>query len=218
MRALGWISCAFLVSAVGCSEPAGHTTDETPIVAERCLVRIHGKGGSGAEPRVADGRAILSPTGNAAGWNGRQWVYFPDERYREALAIVQAAVAGCEQIILNGFSNGGAFVAKLACSGEHFGRRLRGVVIDDPVTDASTQGCAPATGVGVTLYWTGALERQAPPGADCSSIDWTCEGGRTFGIDVYAAGLGATAKRSPHSTHEWFSAAPELSDWAIRSD
>ena len=107
---------------------------------QRCLVRLHPKGSEGAETVVEDGVAIVAPTGNAEGWDNRQWLYFPDEEYAAAREIVADAVEGCEQVIVNGFSNGGAFAAKLYCQGETFDGRLARVVVDDPVVDAAVEG------------------------------------------------------------------------------
>ena len=131
----------------------------------RCLVRLHGKGGSGAAT-VTDGDVtVLAPTGNADGWGARQWLYFPDDEYDgRPRPSWPTAVAGCDEIIVNGFSNGGAFAAKLYCRGETFDGRLVRVVVDDPVVDHGVEGCAPDPAVDVTLYWTGALELHGPAG------------------------------------------------------
>lgn len=175
-------------------------------------MRLHGKGGDGADTWVDDGVTFVSPRGNARGWGARQWLYFPDDRYDDAVEIVADAIEdeGCGPVIINGFSNGGAFAAKLYCRGETFGGRVVGVVIDDPVVDAAVLGCTPAPGVDVTLYWTGALERTARPGWDCDDEDWTCEGGHTIGIDAYEDALGVDAKESHHDDHEWYEDAPEI--------
>jgi hypothetical protein len=205
---------SLLVAASACSgdsEPIELTP--APVSAERCLVRLHGKGGDGGPLSEASGVAILSPRGNGTGWSRRQWLYFPAEKFDEAAETVTAATEGCGQVIVNGFSNGGAFAAKLFCSGEDFDGRLVRVVVDDPVTDAAANGCAPSPSVEVVLYWTGALEGTSRPGASCKSIDWTCEGGELVGIDAFAGQLGVTPKRSPHTEHTWFTDAPELSDW-----
>ncbi len=114
----------------------------TTAGGERCLVRLHGKSGTGADTVVEDGVTIISPTGNAEGWGGRQWLYFPEADYEAARTIVADAVAGCDQVILDGFSNGASFAAKLYCRGETFEGRLVGVVVDDPVTDEGVEGCA----------------------------------------------------------------------------
>jgi hypothetical protein len=127
--------------------------------------------------------------------------------------VVEDAIAGCRQVIIHGFSNGAAFAAKLYCRGETFGGRLVRVVVDDPVVDEAVTACSPDASVGVTLYWTGALEGQAQPGWDCAEADWTCEGGHTIGIDAYAESLDTPLKPSPFDQHQSFLDAPELSDW-----
>lgn len=188
------------------------STTSTVPAGRRCVVRLHGKGGDGTDTWVDDGITFVSPRGNARGWDGRQWLYFPEREYAEAVAVVADAIAdeGCGPVIINGFSNGGAFAAKLYCRGETFGRRVIGVVIDDPVVDSAVLDCKPAPGVDVTLYWTGYLERTARPGWNCKDEDWTCEGGRTIGIDAYEDALGVTAKESPYDEHRWYEDAPEI--------
>lgn len=176
-------------------------------------MRLHGKGGSGADTVVNDGVTVVSPSGNADGWGARQWLYFPDGEYEAARAIIAEDVASCDQIIVDGFSNGAAFAAKLFCRGESFDGRLVRVVVDDPVVDAAVEGCAPAPSVDVVLYWTGALEGTALPGWDCESGGWTCEGGTTIGIDAYASALGAEVLDSPFDDHQWYLDAPEVADW-----
>lgn len=187
---------------------------EASIVADRCLVRLHGKGGDGAAPvAMPDGTVVVAPQGNGKAWGGHEWRYFPAKRYEEARSRVLEASAGCGSVILNGFSNGGAFAARLLCAGEDFDGRLLRVVIDDPVTDHSVDRCAPAGGVDAVLYWTGALEASSRPGTRCDAIDWTCEGGETVGIEAYSSELGVEWKPSPERDHIWFQDAPELSDW-----
>ena len=102
-----------------------------------------------ARTSETDGITEVLPTGNADGWGGRQWLYFPDERYAEARDIVATAAveAGCATVVLDGFSNGAAFAAKLWCRGETFGGRLIGVVIDDPVPDSGVVDCTPSPDV-----------------------------------------------------------------------
>lgn len=193
--------------------PQGEHEATAPAAATDCLVSLHGKGGRGAATSSNGGIVRVAPTGNAAGWGGRQWMYFPESGYQAALGIVTAAIdeAGCTRVIVGGFSNGGAFAAKLYCRGESFGGRLVRVVVDDPVVDHAVNGCSPAPGVGVTLYWTGALEGTAQPGWSCAGGDWTCEGGTTIGIEAYAAALGTPAKHSPMGGHSPYTGAPELS-------
>lgn len=191
------------------------TTSAAPAATaapKRCAVRLHGKGGGGSASFTTGGVTYLSPTGNAAGWGGRQWLYFPDSAYREAVAIVASAIddQGCNRVTVNGFSNGGAFAAKLYCRGESFGGRLAGVIVDDPVVDNAAKDCAPAGGVAITLYWTGALAGQSYAGWRCADADWTCDGGTTIGIAAYTTALGAAVKASPMGGHSPYLDPPEL--------
>jgi pimeloyl-ACP methyl ester carboxylesterase len=200
------------------SSSAAPTTTAPPPTTpsgQRCVVRLHGKGGDGADTWQVRDVAYVSPTGNDEAWGGRQWLYFPDDEYDAAVASVAEAIESedCGPVILNGFSNGGAFAAKLYCSGETFGGRVVRVVVDDPVVDTAVQDCDPAPGVDVTLYWTGELEGTAQPGWDCREQDWTCEGGVTIGIDAYAEALDTSALESRYDSHRWYEDAPELSDW-----
>ncbi len=203
--------------AVGCGGGSDSSAVEPPegdgASTDRCLLRLHGKGGAGADTVVEDDVTVISPNGNAEGWGARQWLYFPDSEYTAARNVVDDAITGCGQVIIHGFSNGAAFAAKLYCRGESFGGRLVRVVVDDPVVDAAVDECSPEPSVGVTLYWTGALEAQAQPGWDCTEADWTCEGGRTIGIDAYAEALRTPSLPSPFEEHQSFLEAPELSEW-----
>jgi pimeloyl-ACP methyl ester carboxylesterase len=185
-----------------------------------CIVRLHGKGGSGEPTTITGAVAVVSPRGNGTGWNGRQWSYATDADYTAARTVVATAIAanGCTSVVLNGFSNGAAFAAKLYCRGETFDGHVVGVVVDDPVTDHAVDGCAPATGVKAALYWTGALEGgphrgPATPGWSCAEADWTCEGGSTIGIVAYAATLHLTVMPSPNTEHAAFGAVPEPARW-----
>jgi hypothetical protein len=207
---------ALLATLVGCADDSGPSSAEAPstvATTDRCVVRLHGKGGEGAEAVVRDGTTFISPDGNAEGWGARQWLYFPDAEYTAARNVVGGAIQGCEQVIVDGFSNGAAFAAKLYCRGETFDGRLVRVVVDDPVVDAGVEGCTPDPSVDVTLYWTGALAGTAQSGWDCAEADWTCEGGHTIGIDAYAEALGTQPQPSPFEDHQWFLDAPELSQW-----
>ncbi len=199
------------------AEPVTTPVDLTTSAPPDCLVRIHGKGGTGSETTASTtgGQTlqIVSPTGNADGWGGRQWLYFPDDSYTEARDTVDDATAACARIVLNGFSNGAAFVGKLYCRGETFDERLVGVVIDDPVTDEGTAGCAPPPDIEIALYWTGALTDQASIGVNCADIDWTCDGETVVGIDEYAARLGVEITPSPFQDHAWYTDAPETTAW-----
>jgi hypothetical protein len=210
------IAALLLLAAGGCSSESALEEVTTVSIADpsRCLVRLHGKGGTGGSDQV-DGRGFVevSPTGNADGWDGRQWLYFPDDEYAEARQILLDAVEHCREVIVDGFSNGASFAAKLYCRGEDLGGRLIRVVVDDPVPDHGVVDCNPDPTVDVALYWTGALESTARPGWDCAEADWTCEGGTTIGIGAYAEALGTEARESVHDDHTWYRDVPELSDW-----
>jgi hypothetical protein len=210
------ISALLLLAAGGCSTDAAQEDGfvASTVDASRCVVRLHGKGASGEEDRVdARGFIEVSPSGNAAGWGGRQWLYFPEDRFADARQIVADAVERCRAVIVDGFSNGAAFAAKLYCRGEDLGGRLVRVVVDDPVPDHGVDDCDPDAAVDIVLYWTGALESTARPGWACAEADWTCEGGTTVGIDAYADALGTDIRESVHREHAWYRDAPELTDW-----
>lgn len=178
------------------------------------MVWLHGKGGSGWATSSDATFTYVAPTGNGSGWGGRQWLYDTGGDFAAAVGIIRSAAdaEGCTTIAVHGFSNGGAMAAKLFCSGETFGGRLVGVVVDDPVTDHGTAGCTPAAGVHVKLYWTGALSYVAP-GTDCGPIDWTCAGGSVIGVDATAANLGVGVSASPFTSHTWYIGAPEPTSW-----
>jgi len=156
---------------------------------------------------------VIAPTGNADGWGAKQWLYFPADQYDAARAVVATAVESCDQIIVDGFSNGASFAASLYCHGETFDGRLVRVIVDDPVTDHAVDGCRPDPSVAVTLYATGALESQAPAGTKCAGLDWTCQGGETLGIEAWSRALGVPRQQSAHTDHQPYLDAPELSDW-----
>lgn len=197
-------------------EPTAATAPERSTVRnERCLVRVHGRSETGSEPVDHGDYAELAPTGNDTYDGGFQWIYAtPEERASAAESIGSWIDAvGCTQVILNGFSNGGAAVGALHCSGETFDGRVVGVVIDDPVPDEAVEGCAPADpDVPVTLYWTGGLT-QATAGTACDDIGFTCSGDLIIGIDAYAESLGTSVTQSTHEAHEWYRQAPETIEW-----
>lgn len=212
-RARRGLVVALAVALLGACSGEGSGGD-VAARSERCIVRLHGKGGDGAAPIVVDGIAILTPDGNGSGWGGRQWEYAKPDALDAGRAQVHAAVdrAGCARVVVHGFSNGASMAAALYCSGDDLSGRLVGVVVDDPVTDAATVGCAPAD-VPVTLYWTGALDETAPPGTDCLSVDWTCAGDRVRGVDAYAADLGVEPTASPFDDHRWYLDSPKPISW-----
>ncbi|MEO0493174.1 MAG: hypothetical protein AAF081_07150 [Actinomycetota bacterium] len=188
------------------------TTTTSPGLA--CVVRLHGKGGAGWDTNTDGGIRFLAPTGNGSAWGGRQWEYATAASYSAAVAIVADAVdaEGCGSVVVHGFSNGASMTTKILCAGETFDGRLVGVVIDDPVADASATGCAPDAGVNVRLYVTGGLA-WATAGTDCVAIDWTCEGDRIVGIDAYAAELGVAITPSLFTEHAWYIDAPDPLAW-----
>ena len=190
------------------------TATTASVPQERCLVFLHGKGDTGKETVITDGVSVISPSGNdALGGEARQWLYFSDEEYEQAASIVRQATAGCESVIVNGFSNGGAFAAKFYCRGEDLDGRLLRVVVDDPVVDQGVLGCTPNPAVDVALYWTGALAEDAQPDRDCDELGWTCEGGVLIGVDAYADELETPVLSSIHDEHVPYDTAPELSQW-----
>lgn len=207
-----------LLAACGDDEPSAAPTPTAPersdVTSEACLVRIHGRSETGADPVARDGYAEVSPTGNGPAGEGHEWVYDTDETYEEARDLVVGWVdaVACERVVLNGFSNGGGFTGALLCRGEDFGGRLAGVVIDDPVPDDAVEDCDPAPDVPVALYWTGALT-EAEAGVACDDIGYTCAGETLLGIDAYAEALGVEAQASPNEEHVWFRDAPELPTW-----
>ena len=191
--------------------PAPPPPAPVPSTGKPCIVSLHGKGGGGqGEWTGSDGVRHSFPAGNAAGWDGRQWLYYPESGYQAARNIVanDVAAGGCERVIVYGFSNGAAFAAKLYCRGETFGGTAVGYVIDDPVVDHAVEGCARPP-VRVVLYWTGGIDQ--PDGWPCG--DWTCEGGSTIGIARYEAAVGLARKPSIHSTHQQYVDPPELHSW-----
>ena len=198
---------------VAAPPPPPPTTAAPPPapVGKSCVVSLHGKGG-GPGPEWIDGNGVRHsfPGGNAPGWGGLQWLYYPASNYQTARNIVanDVAAGGCGRVIVYGFSNGAAFAAKLYCRGETFGGAVIGYVIDDPVVDHAVEGCVhPPVKVG--LYWTGGID--VADGWPCG--DWTCEGDSTIGIARYEAAIGVIRKQSPYTTHRPYSDPPEFHSW-----
>ena len=192
---------------------ASPTTTAALTAAVRCVVRLHGKGGDGTATTSVAGRLEVSPRGNSAAWGGWQWLYFPDASYAAASALVANAISanGCTRVVIDGFSNGAAFAAKLACRNATFGGTVVGYVIDDPVPDHGTDVCSRT--VPAVLYWTGALAGTAQPGWSCALGDWTCEGGTTIGIAATASHLALAVTASPNTTHSPYVNPPEIAAW-----
>jgi pimeloyl-ACP methyl ester carboxylesterase len=209
---------ALLASACGSGESAATAQPPAPLLPpgadKKCVVLLHGKGGTAQPSSVAGGIEYLRPGGNANGWDGREWRYFPQQGYEQVRAVVSGALdaAGCGRAVLQGFSNGAAAAAKLYCRGEDFGGRVRGYVVDDPVPDGGVLACRPRPGMLLRLYWTGGLA-VATDGWSCATQDWTCEGGRTVGIARYARELGTQAVPSIHGTHAQYESPPEIPAW-----
>ncbi len=206
--------------AAACSsdeQPTAMTAPErSDVQAERCLVRLHGRSGEGAEPVEVGDHAEVSPTGNGTAEGGFQWLYGTDEDLAQASDRVEAWIdaVGCQEVILNGFSNGGGLLGALHCSGETFDGRVVGVVIDDPVPDEGVVGCDADPTIPVTVFWTGGLT-EAVAGTSCDEIGFTCAGDVLLGIDDYAEALGSSVTASPHSDHQWNRQASETTAWSL---
>ncbi len=192
-----------LTAVAGCS--AQDPIDTTSVSADRCVIRVHGKGSSGAPPRLIGDVAILAPDGNGIGWDARVWEYSSAESLRSGARILETSAdeASCSRVVLHGFSNGASMVVAYICSGADLDGRLVGSVIDDPVTDTASVGCS-AVDRPIAVYWTGALDLVAPPGTACADVDWTCAGTTVRGIDAFTADLGVDPTPSPYDTHRWF--------------
>ena len=229
LRAAGFAAAALALVLVALLAPgcgAGKSTATAPPPApllpgaadKKCVVVLHGKGGNAGASSVTGDIETLRPGGNAAGWGGREWRYFPQAGYEQVRATVAGALdaAGCGHVVVQGFSNGAAAAAKLYCRGEDFGGRVRGYIVDDPVPDNGVTGCQPRSGMPLRLYWTGGLA-VATDGWPCTTQDWTCEGGRTIGIARYARELGAQAVPSIHGTHTQYDSPPEIAAWLAAS-
>ncbi len=197
------------------------TTLPDEFRAERCLVYVHGRSDVGAPPEQLEDYAVISPDSNESySGGGGVWIYDTEESLQEALDILVDAVdrAGCESVVLHGFSNGAAFVGALVCTGDDFDGRLVGAVIDDPVPDDSSPDCAPAAGVERVVYWTGALDADAAAGESCDALGWTCAGSdELVGIDEYARRLGVPVTPSPNEEHEPYRSAAEPGRWLTAS-
>ena len=207
-----------LVSACSRDGAATVVAQAAPILPasadKKCVLFLHGKGATAMPSSAAGDVEFLRPGGNGTGWGGREWRYFPRDRYEELRGALSGALdaAGCGRVVVQGFSNGAAAAAKLYCAGENLGGRVIGYIADDPVPDAGVVGCKPQAGMPVRLYWTGALST-ATDGWSCATLDWTCEGGKTIGMERYARELGTVGAPSIHSTHVEYASPPEVAAW-----
>lgn len=212
------LAAALLISACSREGAATVAAQAKPILpasaGKKCVLFLHGKGAAGAASSVTGDVEYLRPGGNGTGWGGREWRYFPRDRYEELRNALTSALdaSGCGRVVVQGFSNGAAAAAKLYCGGEDFGGRVVGYIADDPVPDAAVTGCKPHAGMNLRLYWTGALST-ATDGWSCATLDWTCEGGKTIGMERYARELGTTGAASIHATHVEYSTPPEVAAW-----
>ena len=76
MAARRWAKRLMALGLAGAGASAcGSDASQPPITiqADKCVIGLHGKGGTGVAPAQRDGYVQLSPTGNAEGWGGRQW-------------------------------------------------------------------------------------------------------------------------------------------------
>jgi hypothetical protein len=195
-------------------DASGYFTGDDPAPlppGKPCIVSLHAKGGGG-QPESTDTNGVRHsfPAGNAEGWGGLQWLYYPESNYESVRGIVanDVVAGGCGRVVVYGFSNGAAFAAKLFCRGETFGGTVVGYVIDDPVVDHAVEGCGRPP-VNATLYWTGDIDQ--PDGWPCG--DWTCEGETTIGIARYEAAMGLVRTPSIYTIHRQYVDPPEFHSW-----
>lgn len=105
--------------------------------------------GSGCDHPRASGVTTAETNGNASGgtvWNPGDWA--------GGIAILEAAAAPFDQVILHGFSSGCAFVLEVLKRGYTFGGRLRGCIVDDPAANENLSNPA-NTPVKLYAVWTG---------------------------------------------------------------
>lgn len=163
---------------------------------KRCRIELHGKGGGGSGTFPSGDVTVISPNGNAPGWGGLQWLYFPESGYAEIVSGNNPGLVNlvntnqCGQVIVYGFSNGAAMAAKLYCRGETFGGKLVGVMVDDPVPDHGVDNCARPAGVALKVYHSQQLADIVNSRNPCQSDDWTCEGGSTYSTAQYGSLIG----------------------------
>lgn len=158
--------------------PPNCTTPPSGPSGKRCVINLHGKGGSGGATYTSGGITFISPTGNGdgGGWGPAHWEYPSESNYQAALSIIVNAAnsQSCGQIALIGFSNGAAMAAKMYCRGYTFNGKLLGVIVDDPVPDQTVASCSPGSGVSLRLVQSNDM-LWLTDGAACPG-GWTCQG------------------------------------------
>ena len=105
---------------------------------------------------------------------------------------------GCGPTMMHGASNGGGFAARIYYSGEDFGGRLWGVMVDDRVPDAGVIGCSPSWNVRRSLFVhsTEVVETAASFVNDCCSdsplveYPWYCQDDIGFDLVEYEPHIG----------------------------
>ena len=159
----------------------------------RCVVRLHGKGGTGA-PTTTSGDVTRDLADGQRRRLGRQAVaVLPGRRVRRgAWRSSRDAVAGCGPIIVDGFSNGASFAAAMYCHGETFDGRLVRVIVDDPVTDHAVDDCTPDPSVSPSRC-TPPARSSAGAGRDGSARTSTgrARAARRIGIEAWATARSA---------------------------
>jgi pimeloyl-ACP methyl ester carboxylesterase len=169
------------------------TTNAPPVNGNRCLVFLHGMGGTGSAIYRNDNVWWVQPAGNYWAAGGLSWDYVTASGFVANVANIRAQIsaAGCGQVVLVGFSNGGGLASRTLCSGETFGGRLVGVILDDPVVDSAPLGCSNAAGVQVAMLYTSWMAGIGAQGGACDP-GWVCLGNRMT-VTNYASAVGASA-------------------------
>ena len=146
--------------------PAPSNSANTPVsTGQGCILYLHG---AGTPPGNYDeswgGIKYLGPH---SGNNEQPWFWLYDgphnfqndpgdtnQPYNQLVADLTATLDSndCGPTMLYGASNGGGFAARIYCSGEDFGGRMWGVMVDDPVPDAGVIGCSPSSNVQRTPF------------------------------------------------------------------
>ena len=161
--AVAAVGVAGTTSSADAAKSADTTPPSTDGVGDpggRCIVRLHGKSGAGGETVEEDGVMNVLPDGNAEGWGGRQWLYFPEEKYlrgprhRRRRDRVQRVRRRHHQRLLQRRRRSPPSCTAAA-------RRSMGASCgSSSTTRCRTKACSSAHLIqpsAVTLYWTGAL-------------------------------------------------------------